>query len=173
MSCRWRSVSPTSSRPSSSRHRVYGSIWKGTTTLSPPGEQRTCSASRSTVTGSAGSASTALHRASTSACGRITVSRPALVELLRKMSANRELITTRKPPSSSAQLACSREEPVPKSGPATRTEAAWYRSEEHTSELQSRQYLVCRLLLEKKKHKRKLHPTRLTKLCYSLTHSRR
>src|SRR3712207_7959077 len=27
-----------------------------------------------------------------------------------------------------------------------------WRSEEHTSELQSRQYLVCRLLLEKKKH---------------------
>src|SRR3712207_8138753 len=27
----------------------------------------------------------------------------------------------------------------------------WNRSEEHTSELQSRQYLVCRLLLEKKK----------------------
>src|SRR3712207_7729000 len=26
----------------------------------------------------------------------------------------------------------------------------WLRSEEHTSELQSRQYLVCRLLLEKK-----------------------
>src|SRR3712207_7300661 len=31
-----------------------------------------------------------------------------------------------------------------------------YRSEEHTSELQSRQYLVCRLLLEKKK-KNNLH----------------
>src|SRR3712207_7564603 len=30
------------------------------------------------------------------------------------------------------------------------------RSEEHTSELQSRQYLVCRLLLEKKKHLRLL-----------------
>src|SRR5947209_20342203 len=29
--------------------------------------------------------------------------------------------------------------------------AAAIRSEEHTSELQSRQYLVCRLLLEKKK----------------------
>src|SRR3712207_8955092 len=29
-------------------------------------------------------------------------------------------------------------------------ESFWYRSEEHTSELQSRQYLVCRLLLEKK-----------------------
>src|SRR3712207_7815083 len=28
------------------------------------------------------------------------------------------------------------------------------RSEEHTSELQSRQYLVCRLLLEKKKQER-------------------
>src|SRR3712207_7690132 len=30
------------------------------------------------------------------------------------------------------------------------------RSEEHTSELQSRQYLVCRLLLEKKKTKTKI-----------------
>src|SRR3712207_9026137 len=36
------------------------------------------------------------------------------------------------------------------------------RSEEHTSELQSRQYLVCRLLLEKKKKKHKkerINPT--------------
>src|SRR3712207_7206045 len=32
-----------------------------------------------------------------------------------------------------------------------------YRSEEHTSELQSRQYLVCRLLLEKKKNKNTYH----------------
>src|SRR3712207_7460746 len=31
------------------------------------------------------------------------------------------------------------------------------RSEEHTSELQSRQYLVCRLLLEKKKANHKYH----------------
>src|SRR3712207_7818198 len=31
------------------------------------------------------------------------------------------------------------------------------RSEEHTSELQSRQYLVCRLLLEKKKKKYNLY----------------
>src|SRR3712207_8415151 len=31
------------------------------------------------------------------------------------------------------------------------------RSEEHTSELQSRQYLVCRLLLEKKKSVRHTH----------------
>src|SRR3712207_7573990 len=37
------------------------------------------------------------------------------------------------------------------------------RSEEHTSELQSRQYLVCRLLLEKKNntHRYNLHPIRL------------
>src|SRR3712207_8928191 len=32
------------------------------------------------------------------------------------------------------------------------TDETRHRSEEHTSELQSRQYLVCRLLLEKKKH---------------------
>src|SRR5258707_3936145 len=41
--------------------------------------------------------------------------------------------------------------------------AARRRSEEHTSELQSRQYLVCRLLLEKKKtltRRRYLHPPR-------------
>src|SRR5258707_5283778 len=41
------------------------------------------------------------------------------------------------------------------------------RSEEHTSELQSRQYLVCRLLLEKKKKKpnythRRCRPSRRT-----------
>ena len=36
------------------------------------------------------------------------------------------------------------------------TPTAWLvRSEEHTSELQSRQYLVCRLLLEKKKKKKR------------------
>src|SRR3712207_8127078 len=44
---------------------------------------------------------------------------------------------TRRPPSCSTPRGC------------TASSAA--RSEEHTSELQSRQYLVCRLLLEKKK----------------------
>src|SRR3989442_9183986 len=34
---------------------------------------------------------------------------------------------------------------------ATSKRASWGRSEEHTSELQSRPHLVCRLLLEKKK----------------------
>src|SRR5687768_17992867 len=37
----------------------------------------------------------------------------------------------------------------------TTTPKAWPRSEEHTSELQSRLHLVCRLLLEKKKKKYK------------------
>src|SRR3712207_8499154 len=51
----------------------------------------------------------------------------------------------------------------PDLGPAvTRTQlvaahGAHVRSEEHTSELQSRQYLVCRLLLEKKKNKIQIH----------------
>src|SRR5687768_17973363 len=37
----------------------------------------------------------------------------------------------------------------------------WLRSEEHTSELQSRLHLVCRLLLEKKNN----NPTHLHPLC--------
>src|SRR3712207_8969934 len=40
------------------------------------------------------------------------------------------------------------------------------RSEEHTSELQSRQYLVCRLLLEKKKHIMSLQYYQLTVTYY-------
>src|SRR2546422_2012012 len=39
----------------------------------------------------------------------------------------------------------------------TRSASATPRSEEHTSELQSRLHLVCRLLLEKKKHYDKQH----------------
>src|SRR3712207_6877859 len=41
------------------------------------------------------------------------------------------------------------------------------RSEEHTSELQSRQYLVCRLLLEKKK--KNIHKTICIMICHSPT----
>src|SRR2546422_3184064 len=40
--------------------------------------------------------------------------------------------------------------------------SAVYRSEEHTSELQSRLHLVCRLLLEKKKDKRPTLRKRMT-----------
>src|SRR5687768_18061389 len=39
---------------------------------------------------------------------------------------------------------------------AAELEAVVHRSEEHTSELQSRLHLVCRLLLEKKKKKEKI-----------------
>src|SRR5258707_8184600 len=42
------------------------------------------------------------------------------------------------------------------------------RSEEHTSELQSRQYLVCRLLLEKKKKKVETYQIRI--LCDPISH---
>src|SRR3712207_7172637 len=40
---------------------------------------------------------------------------------------------------------------IAKQAAASEPEGTQFRSEEHTSELQSRQYLVCRLLLEKKK----------------------
>src|SRR3712207_7750632 len=43
-------------------------------------------------------------------------------------------------------------------GPAGIDFYSSWRSEEHTSELQSRQYLVCRLLLEKKKKGRTWFP---------------
>src|SRR3712207_8562287 len=55
---------------------------------------------------------------------------------------------------SSARLAGHTDEAAPGSdgdGPGAVIGAE--RSEEHTSELQSRQYLVCRLLLEKKKNR--------------------
>src|SRR2546422_5555936 len=42
-----------------------------------------------------------------------------------------------------------------------RYERTYGRSEEHTSELQSRLHLVCRLLLEKKKKNKIIHRTRL------------
>src|SRR3712207_6914366 len=41
----------------------------------------------------------------------------------------------------------------PRRAPEARDVGSSVRSEEHTSELQSRQYLVCRLLLEKKQRK--------------------
>src|SRR2546422_11516940 len=58
-------------------------------------------------------------------------------------------------PSSAASAPCT---PGPPSATPTRAASAWdtcrrWRSEEHTSELQSRLHLVCRLLLEKKKKK--------------------
>src|SRR2546429_6570339 len=49
------------------------------------------------------------------------------------------------------------------------------RSEEHTSELQSRLHLVCRLLLEKKKKNHTSNARTYVRMCisYSCTHYRR
>src|SRR3712207_7254152 len=60
--------------------------------------------------------------------------------------------TPRPRPASAARRRRRRRAPCPRGGPRSRRG----RSEEHTSELQSRQYLVCRLLLEKKKKKNNL-----------------
>src|SRR3712207_8215224 len=46
--------------------------------------------------------------------------------------------------------------------PDSKERAGGRRSEEHTSELQSRQYLVCRLLLEKKKNDKNIQATNTT-----------
>src|SRR5690625_6493095 len=43
------------------------------------------------------------------------------------------------------------------------------RSEEHTSELQSRGHLVCRLLLEKKKRKKQANTTEIPQTSYGRT----
>src|SRR5258708_11987623 len=55
----------------------------------------------------------------------------------------------------------------PAAGAGVRPRAVGGRSEEHTSELQSPDHLVCRLLLEKKKSKYDL-PAALTPLLLSL-----
>src|SRR3712207_7400361 len=68
----------------------------------------------------------------------------------------------RSPPSLAGESGSKRRRPSSKDAdrfePArartTRRRRPRSRSEEHTSELQSRQYLVCRLLLEKKKKKK-------------------
>src|SRR5436309_7770823 len=57
-------------------------------------------------------------------------------------------------------------EGVPEAGDTFKPE----RSEEHTSELQSRENLVCRLLLEKKKNTPYHHLTQLTTQQYHPTH---
>src|SRR2546425_8118799 len=56
--------------------------------------------------------------------------------------------TSPAPAASAARAACSAAPVIPFEPPTT------VRSEEHTSELQSLAYLVCRLLLEKKKKKK-------------------
>src|SRR3712207_7295872 len=57
------------------------------------------------------------------------------------------------PAQSRAERRATAGEPHVRAGDARRRGTRRPRSEEHTSELQSRQYLVCRLLLEKKNKK--------------------
>src|SRR5690606_42113538 len=65
--------------------------------------------------------------------------------------------TTTHAPSAARRVAMAL--PIPDAAPVTNAMRPWcdfgkaIRSEEHTSELQSRENLVCRLLLEKKKQK--------------------
>src|SRR3712207_7679524 len=64
------------------------------------------------------------------------------------------LCTTAPPPQAALRRRHSRPDScvdLRPSDPRIRARCNYRRSEEHTSELQSRQYLVCRLLLEKKK----------------------
>src|SRR5205823_10785771 len=92
---------------------------------------------------------TTLLRASAwaSALGSRPARRPATCALILDASP----LTTSGTPSSAARMRRAR------SRRPTYTSAPWrFRSEEHTSELQSLAYLVCRLLLEKKKK----HPVR-------------
>src|SRR2546425_4864325 len=56
-----------------------------------------------------------------------------------------------------------RDQPRDPPGPSRRGPHERERSEEHTSELQSLAYLVCRLLLEKKKKKK------MSGVCYGIT----
>src|SRR3712207_7023227 len=73
----------------------------------------------------------------------------------RRKNAAAGVATVRAPVKSNGWYACqgrNRTASVP--SPIIRSAAYQLsRSEEHTSELQSRQYLVCRLLLEKKQHR--------------------
>src|SRR3712207_8954367 len=65
--------------------------------------------------------------------------------------------------------ACRRPRRSARSAPSAPPSSAG-RSEEHTSELQSRQYIVCRLLLEKKKIITAITTRVLTKTPYSTHH---
>src|SRR2546429_5150552 len=72
---------------------------------------------------------------------------------------------------SSRDAARTRLPPQPEPGiPGRQALAGPHRSEEHTSELQSRLHLVCRLLLEKKKYINATILLSTYNICYTLTH---
>src|SRR3712207_7401168 len=83
------------------------------------------------------------------------IRRPPRSTLFPYTTLFRSVATTMSAPRSSARICCGIDAP-PYNGTTHKGVPFAYlcaasRSEEHTSELQSRQYLVCRLLLEKKK----------------------
>src|SRR5207302_8493024 len=65
------------------------------------------------------------------------------------------------PSSSNSRRTCRGVKPSASSVPTSVARCSMPRSEEHTSELQSRENLVCRLLLEKKKKKKKVKSKQL------------
>src|SRR2546422_11169583 len=81
---------------------------------------------------------------------------------VRRLDDARRLFLVRGPPALRILLGRLGPPPLPPGGPAGRRPGAGPprrrapRSEEHTSELQSRLHLVCRLLLEKKKKNKML-----------------
>src|SRR3712207_8953136 len=77
-----------------------------------------------------------------------TLFRSANVDLVAIMEGGR--IKSMGPRDEVLQAVMKRNITAPTVQSARAPQAALRRSEEHTSELQSRQYLVCRLLLEKK-----------------------
>src|SRR3712207_8849366 len=60
--------------------------------------------------------------------------------------------TSTRTPAAPRRGGARRRRPTTGTSPSPTSSRSPRRSEQHTSELQSRQYLVCRLLLEKKKH---------------------
>ena len=74
---------------------------------------------------SCGSASISSHSRVTDGSGSTTGISPFFVQLLRKMSLKLGAITASKPPCWIAHTACSRDEPTPNAGPATRIDAPW------------------------------------------------
>src|SRR5258708_27454442 len=85
---------------------------------------------------------TTLFRSNRRACPTATTSKPSWITLMRTRSAFKNGRNGRRG--------------APSSDPALIFKFVHIRSEEHTSELQSPDHLVCRLLLEKKK-KQKYH----------------
>ena len=116
-----RRVSAISSRPSSRLCLMNGSISNEREKL--PSAVATVCDFRSTTISDPGSSSKRASRWSMSCWGSVTVSRPILAQLLRNMSANEGAMIARSPRPSSAQGACSRDDPHPKFGPVMSTGA--------------------------------------------------